>query len=77
MIGGSAIFTCDAMMTLTWYFNEKSLPSNAKVLTNNSVLIDNVKENNKGNYECVGASNNGTIFGAIGELHIYCKQHYF
>ena len=64
---------CDALPPLRWLFNEGSLPTNA-ASKKNSLYITNVKTKNKGNYECIGKTINGSMYGAIGKLGVQSKS---
>jgi len=60
-----------APLSARWFFNNRMIPKNARILTNHESILLILKANKKniGFYECVGTTNLGRgYFSAIGVL---------
>ena len=69
-IGMNATFECITNTTANWSFNDGDIPANAKIIDSVTLLIQDIKSENKGYYECEGKTSNNKTFFSDGILKI-------
>ena len=74
IVGETTQFHClgSAASGMTWNFEKKLLPSNART-KDNYLIIENVTSNNEGSYICQGRTEENTYFVGRGLLLTMCK----
>jgi len=69
--GADVLFECNSSTEVTWYYEGKGIPYNARWFGDNSLVIYDVEDFNAGQYECLGRNENSAIFYGIVLLNVY------
>lgn len=78
-IQSSNTISCMSNSKVSWHFNNtETLPQNVQILLNpNFLYLSNINENNTGNYECRGKTENGELFHAEVLVVLTIRGNYY
>ena len=71
--GENVNLLCTSSSKVIWYYNDGSLPNNAKYDTNTDLVIKNIVKANEGTYECRGMTEKKEQFHGKIIIHVRSK----